>query len=152
MRRTEKEIKDRQTIESILERAKVCRLGLCSDGVPYVVPLSFGYEDHRLYFHSAPEGRKIEIIEENPNVCFEVDVDEEYVPADVPCDWTVRYRSVIGFGKACLLEDAEEKRKALDVILGHYARGPFEYAEGALDKVAVIEVEVESLTGKQSGY
>lgn len=152
MRRAEKEIKDRQTTESILERATVCRLGLCSHGVPYVVPLSFGYEDKRLYFHSAPEGRKIEIVKDNPNVCFEVDVDEEYVPADVPCNWTVKYRSVIGFGKARLVEETEEKRKALDVILGHYARAPFEYPEGAVGKVAVIEVEVESLTGKQSGY
>jgi nitroimidazol reductase NimA-like FMN-containing flavoprotein (pyridoxamine 5'-phosphate oxidase superfamily) len=151
MRRAEKDIKDRQTIESILERATVCRLGLCSHGLPYVVPLSFGYEDQRLYFHSAPEGRKIDTIKENPNVCFEVDVDEEYVAADVPCDWTVRYRSVIGFGKARLVKETEQKRKALDVILGHYGRGPFAYAEGAADKVAVIEVQVESLTGKHSG-
>jgi nitroimidazol reductase NimA-like FMN-containing flavoprotein (pyridoxamine 5'-phosphate oxidase superfamily) len=152
MRRVEKEIKDRHTIEAILEQATVCRLGLCSHGLPYVVPLSFGYEDDRLYFHSAREGRKIEIIAENPSVCFEVDVDQEVVAGDTPCDWTTKYRSVIGWGRARLLEGAEEKKKALDVILGHYAHGPFEYAEAAVDKVAVIEVQVESLTGKQSGY
>jgi nitroimidazol reductase NimA-like FMN-containing flavoprotein (pyridoxamine 5'-phosphate oxidase superfamily) len=152
MRRAEREIRDRQAIESILERATVCRLGLCSNGVPYVVPLSFGYRDHRLYFHSAPQGRKIEIIKDNPNVCFEVDIDREFVPGKTPCGWTTRYRSVIGFGKARLVEETEDKRKALDVILGHYARGPFEFPEEAVEKVAVIEVEVESLTGKQSGY
>ncbi len=152
MRRTEKEIKNKHTIEAILEQATVCRLGLCSHGVPYVVPLSFGYEDDRLYFHSAREGRKIEIIEENPNVCFEVDVDQEFVPGKTPCGWTTKYRSVIGWGRARLLEGAEEKKKALDVIVGHYAHGPFEYAEAAVEKVAVIEVEVERLTGKQSGY
>jgi nitroimidazol reductase NimA-like FMN-containing flavoprotein (pyridoxamine 5'-phosphate oxidase superfamily) len=152
MRRAEKEIEDRRTIEEILERATVCRLGLCSNGVPYVVPLSFGYEDDHLYFHSASEGRKIEIIAENPSVCFEVDIDQEFVPGMTPCEWTAKYRSVIGWGKARLLGDAEEKKKALDVILGHYARGPFEYTEAAVDRVAVIEVLVESLTGKQSGY
>jgi nitroimidazol reductase NimA-like FMN-containing flavoprotein (pyridoxamine 5'-phosphate oxidase superfamily) len=148
----DREITDRQAIEAILERATVCRLGLCSGGAPYVVPLCFGYEDNCLYFHSAPQGRKMEAIRENLSVCFEVDIDQEVVPGNSPCRWTVKYRSVIGFGKARLLEEVEEKRRALDVILAHYGSGPFEYAEGAVDKVAVIEVQIESLTGKQSGY
>lgn len=152
MRKADREIEDREAIEAILERATVCRLGLCRDGVPYVVPLSFGYEDNVLYFHSAPEGRKIDTIRENPHVCFEVDIDQELVPGDVPCAWTVRYRSVIGWGKARLVESAEEKRAALDVILDHYAQGPREYGEEAVEKVAVLEVEIESMTGKQSGY
>ncbi|HEM61208.1 MAG TPA: pyridoxamine 5'-phosphate oxidase family protein [Chloroflexi bacterium] len=152
MRRVEKEIKDRSTIEEILQRAVVCRLAVCEGNTPYIVPLNFGYKRGRLYFHSAPEGRKIEAIKANPNICFEVDVDLELVPDDIPCDWTVRYRSVIGFGRAHLLERTEEKREALDVILGHYAQGPFEYTQEAVAQVAIIEVEIESLTGKQSGY
>jgi nitroimidazol reductase NimA-like FMN-containing flavoprotein (pyridoxamine 5'-phosphate oxidase superfamily) len=152
MRRAEREIKDRQAMEEILRRAPVCRLGLCDGDRPYVVPLSFGYEEGCLYFHSAPEGRKMEIIEANPHVCFEVDVDEEYAGAEVPCDWTVKYRSVIGFGRAHLLEGAEEKRRALDVILAHYSDREYEYPEGALNKVAVVRVDVEDMTGKQAGY
>jgi nitroimidazol reductase NimA-like FMN-containing flavoprotein (pyridoxamine 5'-phosphate oxidase superfamily) len=152
MRRAEREIKDREVLEDILLKATVCRLAVCQDDVPYVVPLNFGYRDNRLYFHSAPEGRKIDTIKANPKVCFEVDVDHELVPGDVPCEWSVRYRSVIGFGQARLLEDAAEKRRGLDIILGHYGRGPFEYPEGAIDEVAVVEVEIDSLTGKQSGY
>lgn len=151
MRRAEREIKDREAIEDILRRATVCRLAVCDGQVPYVVPLSFGFEDDRLYFHSAREGRKIEVIEANPQVCFEVDVDQEVVPGDIPCTWTVRYRSVIGFGQARLLEDVAQKKRALDIILSHYGRGPFEYPEGAFDEVAVVEVEIESLTGKQLG-
>ena len=152
MRRAEREIKDRKTIDEILHQATVCRLGLCDGGMPYVVPLSYGYEDDCLYFHSAPEGRKIEIIRTNPHVCFEVDVDHEFVPADTACNWTVRFRSVIGFGKARLVEDPEEKRRALDVILGHYSDGPYEYVTDSLDKVAVIRVQIDNITGKQSGY
>ena len=152
MRRAEREIKDRSTIEEILRRATVCRLAVCDGNVPYVVPLSFGYRDNRLYFHSAPEGRKMETIKANPHVCFEVDVDHEIVPGEIPCGWTVRYRSVIGFGKARLLEDVAQKKRALDIILGHYGRGPFEYPEGAIDEVAVVVIEIDSLTGKQSGY
>ena len=152
MRRAEREIKDSSTVEEILRRATVCRLAVCDGNIPYVVPLNFGYENDRLYFHSAPEGRKIEIIKANPNVCFEVDVDQELVAGEIPCGWAVRYRSAIGFGKARLLGEVAEKKRALDVILGHYAQGPFEYSEGAIDQVAVVEVEIESLTGKQSGY
>ena len=152
MRRAEREIKDRSVVEEILRGATVCRLAVCDGNVPYIVPLNFGYEDGRLYFHSAPEGRKIEAIKANPNVCFEVDVDQELVPGELPCEWTVRYRSVIGFGQARILEEVAEKGRALDVILSHYAQGPFVYPEGAIDEVAVVEVEIESLTGKQSGY
>jgi nitroimidazol reductase NimA-like FMN-containing flavoprotein (pyridoxamine 5'-phosphate oxidase superfamily) len=152
VRRAEREIKDRKTIEQILRRATVCRLGLCDGDRPYVVPLSFGYQDNRLYFHSAPEGRKMEIIRKNPHVCFEMDLDEECVGAEVPCDWTVRYRSVIGFGTAHELEGVEEKRKALDVILVHYSDRDYSYPPGALDKVAVVRVDVESMTGKQAGW
>jgi nitroimidazol reductase NimA-like FMN-containing flavoprotein (pyridoxamine 5'-phosphate oxidase superfamily) len=152
MRRAEREIKDKKAIEQILWRATVCRLGVCDGRLPYVVPLSFGYEENRLYFHSAPEGRKMEIIKDNPHVCFEVDVDEEYVGADVPCDWTVKYRSVIGFGRAHLLESEEEKRRALDVILAHYSDRKYEYRPRRLDKVAVVRVDIDSMTGKQAGY
>jgi nitroimidazol reductase NimA-like FMN-containing flavoprotein (pyridoxamine 5'-phosphate oxidase superfamily) len=152
MRRGDREIKDRKVIEEILARATVCRLGLCTGGMPYVVPLSFGYQNDRLYFHSAREGRKIDAIRENPSVCFEVDIDQEVVTGDTPCQWSVRYRSVIGFGRARLLEGIEEKTRALDVILAHYGGVSDDYGEGAVDKVAVIEVRIESLTGKQSGY
>lgn len=152
MRRAEREIKDRETIEEIIRKATVCRLGLCDGGMPYVVPLSFGYEDNRLYFHSAPEGRKIEVIKANPNVCFEVDLAEEYVDAEVPCGWTLKYRSVIGFGTAHLLETVEDKKRALDVILAHYSDGKYEYPPGALDKVAVVRVDIDNMTGKQEGY
>ena len=152
MRRAEREIKDRKTIDEILRQATVCRLGLCEGGMPYVVPLSYGHEDDCLYFHSATEGRKMEIIKANSRVCFEVDVDHELIPADTACNWTVRFRSVIGFGKARLVEDTEEKRRALDVILEHYSDRSYDYAEGALDKVAVIRVQIENITGKQSGY
>lgn len=152
MRRRDREIEDREAVESILREATVCRVALSVNDVPYVVPLNFGYEDGCLYFHSAPEGKKIEIIRQNRNVCFEVDIGHELVEAEKACDWTVRYRSVIGFGKAFLVNDPEEKRRALDIIVGHYSDRSYEYPEEAVSRVAIIKVEIESMTGKQSGY
>lgn len=152
MRRREKEIKDKVDIESILQRATVCRVALCDNGVPYVVPLSFGYLDDRLYFHSAPVGKKIDIIKHNNNVCFEVDIDRAVVEAEVPCQWSAKYRSVIGLGKAHLVEDPDEKRRALEIIVSHYSAGSYEYPHEAINSVAIFRVDIESMTGKQSGY
>jgi nitroimidazol reductase NimA-like FMN-containing flavoprotein (pyridoxamine 5'-phosphate oxidase superfamily) len=152
MRRKEKEINDRAEIENVLERATVCRVALSHNDLPYVIPLNFGYADNCLYFHSAPEGKKIEIIKRNNHVCFEVDIDHELIEAETACDWTVRYRSVIGFGKALLVDDPEEKRRALDIIVGHYSDRLYEYPEEAVSRVAIIKVEIESMTGKQSAY
>ena len=151
MRRSDKEIKDPKEIVSILEASPVCRLGFSAGDVPYVVPLSFGYSEGCLYFHSAREGRKIDMIRTNPRVCFEIDVGVEVVASDQPCEWGVRYASVIGFGEASLLVDPEEKKRGLDVILGHYAAKPSRpYPASVLKQTEVIQVRILEMTGKRS--
>jgi len=84
-------------------------------------------------------------------VCFEVDIERELIKGEAACEWGMKYKSVIGFGKAVFVEDAESKRKALDIIMQNYSEGAFEYSEEAVKKTVVIKVEVESMTGKQSG-
>ena len=112
MRRADKEIKDRSEIEAVLREAKVCRIAMCRGDEPYVVPVVFGYEEGAIYFHSATEGKKLDMLKANPRVCFEVDVDVEVVVGKVPCASGVKYRSVIGWGRAEFIEDEEEKAKA----------------------------------------
>ncbi len=150
MRRKEKEITDKNEIESIIHKSQVCRLGFVDEGLPYIVPLCFGYRKNTLYFHSAKQGRKIEILRRNPQVCFEFDVDAHIHSGETACAWGMKYRSVIGFGRASFIDDPEEKRKALDIIMTQYADGTFEYSEKALGKALVIKVEIESMTGKKS--
>ncbi len=152
MRRKDKEINDIVAIESIIRRASVCRLAMCQDGRPYMVPLCFGYKDRTLYFHSAEKGRKIEILRRNNNVCFEVDIDHQLMQADQACGWGMKYRSVMGFGRARLIEDAESKRQALDIIMQHYSDKAFEYPSEAIESTMIIKVEIDSMTGKSSGY
>ncbi len=152
MRRQDKEIKDKHEIEAIMDRATVCRVGFCENDVPYIVPVNFGYKDDCLYFHSAPAGKKIEILKRNNNVCFEMDIDHEVIRSATPCNWDTKYRSVIGFGRAFLVGDPEEKRMALNVIVERYSGQSYEYREDALNSVAVVKIEVESVTGKKSGY
>lgn len=150
MRRKDKEINDRGEIESIIRKSLVCRVGMAENGTPYIVPLCFGYKDNHLYFHSAREGRKIEILKRNNEVCFEFDGNLEVQSGKAACDWGMNFRSVIGYGRTSFVEDPEEKRMALDVIMAQYAEGAFEYSEKALEKVLVIKVEIESMTGKKS--
>jgi len=150
MRRKDKEIFDRDVIDSIIRRASVCRLAMVEGGLPYVLPLCFGYEANVLYFHSAAEGRKLEILHKNSKVCFEMDIDQELICSGDGC--TMRYRSVIGTGKASFLDEPEEKRKALDLIMRHYHQEPRAYPEATLGRTAIIKVEIEKVTGKISGY
>ena len=152
MRRKEREIKDKNEIESVIERAAVCRIALSDNNVPYIVPLNFGYKDNCLYFHSAPKGKKIDIMRRNNNVCFELDIDHELIESETPCNYSMKYRSVIGFGKAFFVDDFEEKRMALNTIMQHYSGDPYEFSENQIKNVAVIKIEIDSMTGKKSGY
>ncbi len=150
MRRKEREITDRTEIERIIQKALVCRVGLSDGDSPYVVPVCFGFKDDTLYFHSAQEGKKIEILRKNNKVCFEMDIDTKLIEGEKGCDWGIQYTSIIGFGRASFIEDIEEKKKALQVLLEHYSDKSYEFPEPSLGQVAVIKIQVESMTGKKT--
>lgn len=152
MRRADKEIADRGEIDRILRKATVCRLGLVDGAAPYIVPLSFGYDGSTLYFHSAREGKKIDLLRRNPAVRFEVDVDVEPVPSGTSCGWTMRYRSVIGSGTASFVEEPGEKSAALGIIMRQYTDGPCEFPEETLRKIEVFKVVIGEISGKVSGF
>jgi len=151
MRRKDKEITDRARIESIIRRSKVCRLAMVDENRPYMVPLCFGYKDNFLYFHSARNGKKIDVLEKNDAVCFEFDVDSEPIKADNACEWGMKYESVIGFGTASFIDDLEAKREAMDIIVQQYLDGTYTYSDAKLNNICIIKVEIIHMTGKQSG-
>lgn len=150
IRKKEKEVTDVSVMESLLQKAETMRLAFCDGDEPYIVPLSFGYQDGVIFIHSAKEGRKLDLIKHSKKVCFEVD-SYKTVKKDLPCKWTMDYTSVIGLGEAELVEGRDEKKSALDVIMAHYgAVPPFEYSEAALSKMLVIRIAVRSMTCKRS--
>jgi nitroimidazol reductase NimA-like FMN-containing flavoprotein (pyridoxamine 5'-phosphate oxidase superfamily) len=152
MRRKEREITEAGAMEEIIRSAQVCRLAMSVDDQPYVVPLCFGYSDGCLYFHCAREGMKLDMVRKNERVCFECDVDHDLVMSESPCEWGMKGRSVVGFGRASLIEAPEAKREALDVIMEHYrAKGPFSYKEKGFEKALIIKVEIDKMTGKKMG-
>ena len=150
MRRSEKEITDKLAIEKIINASLVCRLALSDGNQPYIVPLCFGYQDRTLYFHSALEGKKIDILKKNNRTCFEFDVNSEIIKAEKACKWGMKYQSIIGFGKAVLVENIAEKKKALNIIMNHYSDRDFQFTDKAIKKIAVIKIEIEGMTGKHS--
>lgn len=152
MRRADKEITDRNLIDSIIHKAPVCRIALYDGAMPYIVPLSFGYDGRHIYFHSAQEGRKIDILRRNPRLCFQLESDCAVLPAEKACSFTMQYRSVIGYGTACFLEDVEEKNAAVRVIMSQYTDKTFTFTENDLVKITVIRVDVEQITAKESGF
>ena len=148
MRKKEREIKDKAILDQLLMQSRICRLGLFDGKWPYVVPVNMGYEAGRIYFHSSKKGRKMEILREHPNVCFEVDSDVEIVTGDKPCDWTTYYKSVIGFGTAVILEDEAEKLAGMRVIMRRHG-GPVEgFKPEVVPVTAVVRIDIASMTGK----
>mgnify|MGYP001823186659 FL=1 len=150
MRRKEKQVTDSAAIESIIARAKICHLAMVDGNAPYVVPLNFGYLDNKLYCHSAAQGRKISILEQNPRVCFCLYAGEALVPADQACGWTTHFESVIGDGVAHIMTDRKAKITAYNIIMAHYSRGPFSFKEKALKESVIIRVDVTALNAKRS--
>ena len=152
MRRADKKIKDNRQIDEIIQKANCCRIALVDGNQPYIVPVSFAISTNHLYFHSAKEGRKINILRKNNAVCFEIDTEGEIVEGQRACSWGMKYVSVIGFGQAFFIEDNAGKKKALDLLMEKYAGiGSFSYADDELDKIIIIDIKIDKISGKQSG-
>ena len=76
----------------------------------------------------------------------------EIMEAENACEWDMKYQSVIGFGKASFLKDPDDKRIALIIIMKQHSDRSFEFSEKAINGTTVIKIEIESMTGKQSGF
>lgn len=152
LRRQDKEITDPALIDAIIRNALVCRIALIDGEMPYIVPLSFGYDGRSIYLHSAGEGRKIDILKRNPRVCFEFETDCAVLPAQKACAFTMRYRSVIGYGTVSFPESAAAKREALQIIMHQYAREDFAITDEEADRILIIRIDIEQLSAKQSGF
>jgi nitroimidazol reductase NimA-like FMN-containing flavoprotein (pyridoxamine 5'-phosphate oxidase superfamily) len=151
MRRKEKQIHKREDIVAVIAEAQVCRLALCDGDTPYIVPMCFGYADHVFYFHCAAEGRKLDILRRNNNVCIELEAGVSLKAGAKACNWGMNFKSVIAFGRAEQVDAPDAKRQALDLIMARYAKGRFDYPEKVLAKTVILKVHVTTMTGKRSG-
>jgi len=154
VRRTDREIVDADEINAILRSGKFATIAMAREDEPYVVSLSYGYDEaiSSLYFHCARDGRKIDILRENPKVCATVILDDGYV--DGNCEHV--FKSVVIHGTMHIIEDIDDKRHALRVLLGHLESNPHTHLEKSLPddeayrKVGVLQLCIVEMTAKRS--
>jgi nitroimidazol reductase NimA-like FMN-containing flavoprotein (pyridoxamine 5'-phosphate oxidase superfamily) len=149
MNRADRLVTDRAAIDDVLRRAEVLHLAMTGPDGPYVVPVSFGYDGSAIYIHCAEAGRKLDVLADDPRVSFEACVDVRVVPGE-GCGWTARFRSVVGFGTAALVEDDAEKAYGLGVVVSQYSGKPASVPPESARGVAVLRIGISSMTGKAS--
>lgn len=152
MRRKDREVTDIHQQLDILGKCKVCRLAMQDAQGLYIVPMNFGYEyrDEKLtlYFHGAREGRKIRALEHGLIVAFEMDCEGELRKGETPCAYGYAYKSLMGTGRAVLVKETEEKKKALSLLMMHQTGRKFCFTDQQTESVAVIRVEADGMTAK----
>ncbi len=154
MRRAEHKIIDKGLIDSVIKKADVCRIGFAHGNIPYIVPMNFGYEHdekHVLYFHCAVKGRKLEMMASNNYVCFEIDTDHILLNSGRACEWSMKSRSVVGYGYLSMVNDLSERQLGLDLIMEHYGgTGIYEYDEKVLLKTVVLKLEISEISARST--
>ncbi|MBU1003953.1 MAG: pyridoxamine 5'-phosphate oxidase family protein [Proteobacteria bacterium] len=154
-RKPEREITDPDELLHVLERAKILRLGMCAGNEPYVVPMNYGLGENCLFLHSSPRGKKADMLRANPRVCFEMETDVALIEGDAPCGFTMRFRSIVGYGMASFLETREEKLHGMKQIMAHYSDTEFkdeDFLEKVLAKTSVMRLDIESMRGAKHGW
>lgn len=154
MRRTDREITDPVKITKIITTSHCCRLGFSDNGSVYIVPLSFGHEEvggkHVFYFHSAREGRKVNLIGAGTRVGFELDTGYQLKAADIACGFSASFQSVIGTGWISPVKDEAEKRHGLRCLMEHLSGNPeWDFSREMMDRIAVFKMEAEALSCKE---
>ncbi|SNU06959.1 hypothetical protein SAMN06297422_10979 [Lachnospiraceae bacterium] len=153
MRRNDREITDKALIEQFIAKEQIIRIAFNDNGDLYIVPVNYGYiyenEKYIFYFHGAKAGRKYKLSKSSPNVGFEIDGVYELLEADVACDYSAKFQSVIGTGRLSIVEDDEEKIKGLNTFMNHISgKSEWSYSKEMVDAVAVFRLEVDKLSCK----
>ncbi|KJS85911.1 MAG: hypothetical protein JM58_07655 [Peptococcaceae bacterium BICA1-8] len=153
MRRKEKQASDIKVLHKVIYNAKVCRIGLVNDNLPYVIPLNFGFDGTYIYFHSATGGEKVEILKKNNHVCIEFEQDISIIEHEKPCNWGAHFLTVVVHGTADIMVDPGEKSYGLNQIISHYKGDSQKYLFSAeeLKSVLVYKVTPKQIIGKASG-
>jgi nitroimidazol reductase NimA-like FMN-containing flavoprotein (pyridoxamine 5'-phosphate oxidase superfamily) len=151
MRRTDREIESREEMDKIIRGSQVCRIALAMENMPYIVPVSFGYDGESIYIHTAKEGKKIIYFNNNNNVCFEFERNVKlFIDPDNVCKWTFSFESVIGFGKINELVSLEHRENGMSKIMSQYSGKELTFSKDKLDDIRVWKIKIHSMTGKRS--
>ena len=150
MRRKKQALSTEESL-AILNRGISGVLAVTGDqGYPYAVPLSYVYDNNKIFFHCALSGHKLDAIAANNKVSFCV-VGQDRV---MPQEYTTYFRSVIIFGRARILEDPIEKRTALEKLAAKYSpeqeTGRLREIDRLFERTCMVEIVIEHITGKEA--
>ena len=151
MTRREREVTDKNEIRNILDTCKIVHVGLVDGDEPYVVPMNYGYtmEDGlTIYLHSAVQGYKLDLIRKNPKVFVEMECDMIPLEGRLPCQYGMVYKSLMGRGLAEVVEDVEEKKRAMTILMKTQTGKDFEFNDKLVSIVSVIKIHISEFTAK----
>lgn len=152
LQKKEREIKDQKELLRIIKTGKYLTIALCRNNEPYIVTLSYGYDERKnaFYFHSRLRGLKCEFIKDNPHVCATIIEDKGYIMNECAHE----FRSVIIWGKMSFVETLEEKKYGMDILLEHLEDNPDKIKQESLSNdivyrnLGILRLDVIEIHGK----
>ena len=148
-------ITDQSEIEEVINQCDVCYIGMVdAEGKPYTLPYNFAYADNVIYLHSAPFGKKIDILKVNPNVCivFSNGHDLHFHDEEVGCSYSMKFKSIIVYGHVEFTDDIDEKTIWMNKVMQKYTGRDFTYSLPAIKNVACFKVVIDKITARKRGY
>lgn len=153
MRRKDRELKTKEELIDVLNEGNAIQIAFINGYEPYIVTLNYGYswnaDTIKLYFHSAPEGRKINCIKSNPRVCFTISICNPIIQGEKACNYGMKYQSVVGYGTMRIVENDDERIRGLNLLMKQYTgKDSWNYDDDMLKRTMVSCLEVEKISGK----
>lgn len=148
-------LNNQRDLLDIIQNCNVCYVSMVDkENKPYVLPMNFGFADNTVLLHGAKQGKKIDILKHNPNVCIVFSTDHQlyWQNENVACSWSMKYRSVLVYGKVNFIDDIEEKRSLLHHFMKNYSPKEFKYSKPSLEEVQLIKVPVDKMEGRAYGF
>ena len=154
MRRNDKAVKDIDVIKNIISKCQVVRVAMCKDDVPYLVPLNYGYEfkdgELILYCHCTNKGKKLDILDENPNVFIEIDNEKDVIAGNTPYEFGLEYFSIMSPGKVEFIHNIYDKIHGLNKIMEHYtSKVTSDFKNEVLNKMFLMKITCNNLTARK---
>ena len=139
----------------IIRKCQWCHLSMVDEeGLPYLIPMNFGFSEGIIYMHGAQHGKKISILRNRPSVCINFSADHllRYQNEEVACSWSMKYKSVLVYGKTEFITGNNEKSAALNIIMAHYSDKAFKFNPPSIREVSVWKIRIEKIEGRAFGY